>query len=303
MTNLPSLLPVSFRDSTLYLVEADNGQPLVPMKPVVEGMGLDWSSQHRKLADPVNRWDTCMVVTTMQMPGDDQHRQVACLPLRKLPGWMMTIQPSRCRPEIRETVIAYQNECDDVLWDYWSNARPQPEPPQPTSQLPLFLTKEELTAEFREVIRNGIHQAFRGAARGLIRVEVNNAMLDQREWMIEDIQQAVTAGINATFKTPAEAHFDQRAAEATEAAAKARTKAGKPDPVPPGRLDEGRHAEQRAQARERHHQDLRIEAVSGGTWKDYLRRHNIGRLFTTEERQAMKAEFYQLQHACKPLAA
>jgi len=65
----------------------------------------------------------------------------------------------------------------------------------------------------------------------------------------------------------------------------------------------GRHAEQRAQARERHHQDMRFTAVSGGTWKEYCRHHNIGRLFTREERLALKDEFYQLQQACTPLAA
>ena len=99
-----SATPVLFENTTLYLVEVD-GEPYVPMKPVVEGMGLDWSSQHRKLVDPANRWDTCMVIMTMQLPGDNQRREVACLPLRKLPGWLMTIQPSRVSPEIRETAF------------------------------------------------------------------------------------------------------------------------------------------------------------------------------------------------------
>lgn len=31
----------------------------------------------------------------------------------------MTISPNKVRPELRERVIMYQNECDDVLWDYW----------------------------------------------------------------------------------------------------------------------------------------------------------------------------------------
>ena len=115
------LVPVPFQNTTLYVVDAD-GEPHVPMKPVVEGMGLDWSSQHAKLKS-THRFATCMVEITTQLPGDDQRRSVACMPLRKLPGWMMTIQPSRLREEIRETVIAYQNECDDVLWAYWTKGK------------------------------------------------------------------------------------------------------------------------------------------------------------------------------------
>ena len=44
-----------------------------------------------------------------------------CLPLRKLSGWLSTISPNKVKPELREKVIAYQNECDDALWDYWNN--------------------------------------------------------------------------------------------------------------------------------------------------------------------------------------
>lgn len=43
------------------------------------------------------------------------------MPLRKLPGWLMSISPGKVKdPAVRERVIQYQNECDDVLWDYWS---------------------------------------------------------------------------------------------------------------------------------------------------------------------------------------
>lgn len=39
---------VPFRGNNLYLVE-HQGNPYVPMKPVVEGMGLAWQGQHAKL--------------------------------------------------------------------------------------------------------------------------------------------------------------------------------------------------------------------------------------------------------------
>ncbi|MGP5510877.1 phage antirepressor N-terminal domain-containing protein [Pseudomonas helleri] len=39
---------IPFRSAKLLLVD-QAGEPFVPMKPVVEGMGLDWGTQFRKL--------------------------------------------------------------------------------------------------------------------------------------------------------------------------------------------------------------------------------------------------------------
>ncbi|MBD1602253.1 phage antirepressor N-terminal domain-containing protein [Pseudomonas typographi] len=110
---------IPFRKAKLLLVERD-GQPFVPMKPVVEGMGLDWKSQHAKLQG--GRFNSVMVMITTT-GADGKQYEMACLPLRKLPGWLMSIHASKVREELRENVIAYQNECDDALWAYWNEGR------------------------------------------------------------------------------------------------------------------------------------------------------------------------------------
>ena len=112
-----SLVPVPFHGHTLFLLEQNN-EPYTPMKPIVEGMGLGWSGQHEKLNLNKDRWG--IRVNRIQTPGDDQIRETLCIPLRKLPGWLMTIHPTRVKPEIRGKIIQYQNECDDVLWKYWT---------------------------------------------------------------------------------------------------------------------------------------------------------------------------------------
>ncbi|MDW2770136.1 phage antirepressor N-terminal domain-containing protein, partial [Acinetobacter baumannii] len=48
---------------------------------------------------------------------------MTCLPVRKLAAWLYSIHANKVRPELRETVIMYQNECDDVLWDYWTKGQ------------------------------------------------------------------------------------------------------------------------------------------------------------------------------------
>jgi hypothetical protein len=84
---LPRLLPVSFRNTTLFLVDID-GVPYTPMKPIVEGMGISWQGQHEKLNENKARWGIKIIL----IPTDGGQQAAICLPLRKLPGWLMTTQ-------------------------------------------------------------------------------------------------------------------------------------------------------------------------------------------------------------------
>ncbi|MBK8638051.1 MAG: hypothetical protein IPN92_07075 [Chromatiaceae bacterium] len=103
---------VRFRHHDLLCLEQDD-QMLVAMRPVVEGMGLDWKSQHAKLSANFDRWR--VVIITTRQPGDDRVREHLFIPLERLFGWLMTISPNKVAPAIRATVIAYQQECDRVL--------------------------------------------------------------------------------------------------------------------------------------------------------------------------------------------
>ncbi|CAK1951332.1 Antirepressor protein ant N-terminal domain-containing protein [Vibrio crassostreae] len=134
---------VPFHGSNLFLIQ-HNGEPYTPMRPVVEGMGLAWQTQHRKLTTNTERWG----VTMMVIPSLDRHNEVTCIPLRKLFGWLQTLQPNRIREEIRDKVIQYQNECDDVLWRYWNQETNQPPTP---STIPVT-TKLLMTLENGRVI-------------------------------------------------------------------------------------------------------------------------------------------------------
>jgi hypothetical protein len=37
----------------------------------------------------------------------------------------MTLQSNKVRPQIRQRVVTYQNECDDVLWAHWLKEKDQ----------------------------------------------------------------------------------------------------------------------------------------------------------------------------------
>lgn len=110
-------ISVPFHGTDLYVV-SHNGEPYVPMKPIVEGMGLAWQTQHRKLSERFKKG-----ITEMVIPSVGGAQSMICLALRKLAAWLNTISPNKVKPEIRDRVIQYQEECDDVLYDYWTKGQ------------------------------------------------------------------------------------------------------------------------------------------------------------------------------------
>lgn len=111
-------IAVPFHNAELYIVEFE-GQPYTPMKPIVDGMGLDWAAQFNKLKQKF----ASTIAEIAMVANDGKSRSMLCLPVRKLAAWLYSINANKVKPELRETVITYQNECDDVLWDYWTKGQ------------------------------------------------------------------------------------------------------------------------------------------------------------------------------------
>ncbi|EGH8658585.1 phage antirepressor Ant [Escherichia coli] len=105
---------VPFHGTNLFLVGINN-EPYVPMKPVVEGMGMVWASQFVKLKQRFAKG-----ISEIEIPSAGGKQLMTCLAFRKFAAWLSSIQPNKVRPEIREKVIQYQEECDDVLYEYWT---------------------------------------------------------------------------------------------------------------------------------------------------------------------------------------
>lgn len=108
------VVAVKFYDDTLITLEKD-GEHYVAVRPIVENMGLDWKVQHRKLMD--NPKFNCGHMTTVAKDG--KIREVLCMPIKKLNGWLFSINPEKVRADIRHIVEQYQEECFTVLHDYW----------------------------------------------------------------------------------------------------------------------------------------------------------------------------------------
>ena len=142
-----ALEPVPFRDDTIFAVEHD-GEPFTPVRPIVENMGIVWGAQSEKLRTNRERWSVSMIDT---VAGDGRSRRMLCIPVRKLPGFLATINPNKVKPELRPKIIAYQNECDDVLWRYWSGKHPMV--PVDAAPDPVRLEAKLLRTLQREIAR------------------------------------------------------------------------------------------------------------------------------------------------------
>lgn len=92
-----STINVPFHGDCLYLV-SKNSEPYVPMKPVVEGMGLTWQSQHEKLKQRFSTTITEIVIVA----ADGKSREMTCLAFRKFAAWLSSINANKVKPEIRE---------------------------------------------------------------------------------------------------------------------------------------------------------------------------------------------------------
>lgn len=108
------VVAVKFYDDTLITLEKD-GEHYVAVRPIVENMGLDWTTQAQKLKSP--KFNCRHMPTVAQ---DGKIREVLCMPIKKLNGWLFSINPQKVRGDIRHIVEQYQEECFTVLHDYWN---------------------------------------------------------------------------------------------------------------------------------------------------------------------------------------
>lgn len=141
-----TLISVQFHGQTLVTTQ-HNGEPHVAMRPIVEGIGLNWKAQY----DRIQRDDvlkTTVVMTTM-VAEDGKQRELVCLPLKFLNGWLFGIDTARLKPALREAVNTYKRECYDALYRYWTegaahNLRFRPD--KTRKALPGGLTVEQQDA-------------------------------------------------------------------------------------------------------------------------------------------------------------
>ncbi|MCW9717336.1 phage antirepressor N-terminal domain-containing protein [Avibacterium sp. 21-599] len=115
MTNQISTQAITFYGSELITLKVEN-VIYTAVRPIVEALGLSWSTQKRKLDNSISKFN-CVHMNTVAEDG--KIREMLCMPIRKLNGWLFSINPEKVRSDLKEKVICYQEECFEALYNYW----------------------------------------------------------------------------------------------------------------------------------------------------------------------------------------
>lgn len=116
MTNQISTQVISFHGSELITLKVDD-VIYTAVRPIVEALGLSWGSQQRKLENSKEKFSCTHMKTT---GNDGKTYEMLCMPLKKLNGWLFSINPNKVRADLKERLENYQEECFLALWDYWT---------------------------------------------------------------------------------------------------------------------------------------------------------------------------------------
>ncbi len=182
----------NFEGNTITTVVKD-GSYFVALKPIFEGMGLDWKNQYQKLKDDVVISSVMVLSTTTGRDG--KLYEMICIPMEYLNGVLFKINPARCPAEVREKVIQYQKECYRVLHDhFFPTSKELPPVHDKTHHLKDKLTDNRTQLNYRKTIFGMEKQAEKEADR----IYKGNGTLEDLA-LCPDIQamtRAVLEGLN-----------------------------------------------------------------------------------------------------------
>ena len=92
------------------------GEPHVVFRPAVEAIGLDYSTQLRKIRD--RSWANRRDIPTVAEDG--KTRLMAAVDVRTFLMWLATVNENKVADEVRDTLVAYQQETTTAVNDYWT---------------------------------------------------------------------------------------------------------------------------------------------------------------------------------------
>ena len=103
-------------------------KPFVAMKPICENIGLQWEAQLKRIKrnHVLNQG-----MSIMDIPTNGGNQQIVCLPFSMLNVWLMGVDANKVKPEIKDTLVKYQLECYDVLYQHFM--------PKPQKQIDMTL--------------------------------------------------------------------------------------------------------------------------------------------------------------------
>lgn len=116
-TNQEATTVAVVNQQKIQIIKQD-GNEFVPIRPICEALGIDFSSQAKRLKRDQILSSTVVTMTTVG--GDEKNREMIVLPLRYVFGWLFTIDSNQVKEQSREAVLNYQMQCYDALYDHFT---------------------------------------------------------------------------------------------------------------------------------------------------------------------------------------
>lgn len=111
------LQSIPFHGTTISAAQ-DGDTIRVALRPACDAMGLDFSSQRKRLER--TPWATVVIMTTVG--ADGKHREMVTIDRRTFTMWLATIDTTRLKSDrARNLVETFQREAADALDNYFHN--------------------------------------------------------------------------------------------------------------------------------------------------------------------------------------
>ncbi len=96
----------------------ENGEKYVPIKPICEALGIDEKSQREKINN--DEILSSVKVLNTSTGKDGKQYKMFSVPLMYVFGWIFTINPKNVKPEAKENIIKYKQECYKALYMHFA---------------------------------------------------------------------------------------------------------------------------------------------------------------------------------------
>lgn len=146
------------------ILASNVSEGLIPIKPICEALGVAHEVQFRKLKEhPIF---SSTITTMVTVASDNKEREMLCIPVEFVSGWLFSINPANVKEEAKEGLIKYQLECNKALFNYFFGSQQR--------QLEQNKVELSLLEEISELKQS---------------IQTNKAKLSEKQKMLERLRE------------------------------------------------------------------------------------------------------------------
>ncbi len=106
---------IPFRNTELLTAKNEESKEIyVALKPIIEGIGLNWKDQIVKIKN-----DKRFKHMLIHFSTNRGSQEMICIPYSHLPAFLYSINPNKINNDSKEILLTFQEETFGVINDYW----------------------------------------------------------------------------------------------------------------------------------------------------------------------------------------